>query len=155
MPIAILDPRREDDAHTAARLTTEPIIWLSSTRADNRPHRVPVWFGWHDPFVVIFSMPRTAKLRNIGHIPFVALSLDSASYGQDIVLLEGRAKRVDESDEMVRQMLPLFSEKYAAMLPAGEVDSWRRTFSQPVLISVSRVVAWTRKAGELAYRSLP
>jgi hypothetical protein len=54
---------RPDDAHTDARLTTEPVIWLGTTCPDGRPHHVPVWFCWRDPVVLVFSMPTTQKVR--------------------------------------------------------------------------------------------
>ena len=51
----------------------------------------------------------------------------------------------------------LFAGKYAAMLGGGEagLKQWRNTFSLPVLVTVSRVVAWTRSAEQLRYRSVP
>ena len=89
--MALLDVARGDDRHTAERLTAEPVIWLGTVRPDGRPHNVPVWFAWHDPLVLIFSMPNTAKVRNMRASPAVSLSLDSADGGRDIVLAEGRA----------------------------------------------------------------
>lgn len=92
--MALLDVARGDDRHTAERLTAEPVIWLGTVRPDGRPHHVPVWFAWHDPLVLIFSMPGTAKVRNMRVSPAVSLSLDSADGGRDIVLAEGRATLV-------------------------------------------------------------
>ena len=74
----LLDRNRPDDAHTDARLNTEPVIWLGTTCPDARPHQVPVWFCWHDPEILIFSMPATRKVRNLRRNPRVALTLDSA-----------------------------------------------------------------------------
>jgi len=34
-------------------------------------------------------------------------------------------------------------------------ERWRSTFSQPVLIRVERIIAWTRTATGLAYRVVP
>ena len=150
----LLDRNRPDDAHTDARLNTEPVIWLGTTCPDARPHQVPVWFCWHDPEILIFSMPATQKVRNLRRNPRVALTLDSAVGGQDIVLTEGRA-RLGVADA-VEQIAPLFASKYAAML-GGEpsLAQWRNTFSLPVLVTVSRIVAWTRQDGQLRYRSVP
>ena len=60
--MTLLDVTRTDDRHTSERLSAEPIIWLGTVRPDGRPHNVPVWFAWHDPMVLIFSMPKTAKV---------------------------------------------------------------------------------------------
>jgi nitroimidazol reductase NimA-like FMN-containing flavoprotein (pyridoxamine 5'-phosphate oxidase superfamily) len=53
------------------RLSVEPIIWLGTVRPDGRPHIVPVWFAWHDPMVLIHSMPKTAKVRDMRLSPAV------------------------------------------------------------------------------------
>jgi PPOX class probable F420-dependent enzyme len=113
-----------------------------------------VWFCWHDPEVLIFSMPATRKVQNVGRDPRVTLNLDSAADGQDIVLAEGRA-RVGAVGA-VEQVTPLFARKYAALLGRESgFDQWRSTFSMPILVTVSRVVAWTREDGQLRYRSVP
>ena len=153
MARALLDVQRADDAHTAARLRTEPIIWLGTTRPDGRPHHVPVWFLWADPVTVLFSMPAAQKVRNIGRTPSVALTLDSADSGRDIVLAEGRAEVVPDS--ALGPMTASFAEKYSELLTGQSFESWRATFSVPVLVTVSKVVAWTRKEGQLSYRAVP
>ena len=88
--MALLDVTRTDDRHTSERLSAEPVIWLGTVHPDGRPHNVPVWFAWHDPTVLIFSMPKTAKVRNMRLSPAAGLALDSADGGQDIVMAEGR-----------------------------------------------------------------
>jgi PPOX class probable F420-dependent enzyme len=137
-----------------AWLSTEPVIWLGTTGPDAHPHHVPVWFCWHDPEALIFSMPATQKVRNLRSNPQAALTLDSAAGGQDIVLAEGRA-RVGAA-RAVEQIAPLFASKYAAVLGSEPgLEQWRSTFSVPVLVTVSRIVAWTRQDGQLQYRSVP
>ena len=121
---------------------------------DSRPHHVSVWFCWHDPEVLIFSMPATRKVRNLRRNPWVSLTLDSAAGGQDIVLAEGRAQA--GAAGAAEQITPLFARKYAALLGReSSLDQWRSTFSMPVLITVSKIVAWTRQDGQLRYRSVP
>jgi|SRR5437016_6544294 len=154
-PAALLDAGRADDAHTSERLSREPIIWLGTTRPDGRPHRVPVWFLWHDPLVLVFSMPRTQKLRNITGTPWVTLTLDTADRGRDIVMAEGRASRPVDTTTAVQAMVPAFAHKYSELMQVPSFDDWRSTFSEPILVTVSRVVAWTRRGGELRYRSVP
>ena len=150
----LLDENRPDDAHTGARLAAEPVIWLATAGPDARPHQVPVWFCWRDPEVLIFSMRATVKARHLRRNPQVALALDSAAGGQDIVLAEGRARLGPAA--RVEQLAPLFAGKYAAMLGTGSsLEQWRSTFSLPVLVTVSRIVAWTRQDGQVRYRSVP
>lgn len=153
--MALLDLTRSDDRHTAERLSTEPVIWLGTVRPDGRPHNVPVWFTWHDPTVLIFSMPETAKARHVRRYPGVSLALDSADGGQDIVLAEGHAELAAEADPRLRSLADTFGEKYARSLGSMSFEKWRLTFSQPLLIHVERIIAWTRTATGLAYRIVP
>jgi PPOX class probable F420-dependent enzyme len=153
--MALLDVARGDDRHTAERLTAEPVIWLGTVRPDGRPHHVPVWFAWHDPLVLIFSMPGTAKVRNMRVSPAVSLSLDSADSGRDIVLAEGRATLVTGADQHPHFLAAKFHEKYAPSLGDTPFEQWRATFSQPLLIHVQRITAWTRTATGVAYRVVP
>ena len=97
--MTLLDVTRTDDRHTSERLSAEPVIWLGTVRPDGRPHNVPVWFAWHDPMVLIFSMPQTAKVTHVRLSPAVSLALDSADGGQDIVLAEGRAELIAGADQ--------------------------------------------------------
>ena len=71
--------------------------------------------------------PATRKIRNLRHNPWVALTLDSAAGGQDIVLAEGRARvGAAGADE---QLAPLFARKYAALLGSESgLDQWQSTF---------------------------
>ena len=153
--MALLDLARGDDRHTAERLTAEPVIWLGTVRPDGRPHHVPVWFSWHDPLVLIFSMPGTAKVRNMRVSPAVSLSLDSADGGRDIVLAEGRATLVTGAGQHPHFLAAKFREKYTQSLGDTPFEQWRATFSQPLLIHVQRIAAWTRTATGVAYRVVP
>ena len=153
--MTLLDLTRTDDRHTSERLSAEPIIWLSTVRPDGRPRNVPVWFAWHDPMVLIFSMPKTAKVRDVRLSPAVSLALDSADGGQDIVLAEGRAELIAGAERHPDLLAGEFREKYARSLGAMSFDQWRSTFSQPLLIHVNRITAWTRTAEGVAYRVVP
>jgi PPOX class probable F420-dependent enzyme len=141
-----------DDAHIAQRLTDERIVWFGSTRPDSRPHQVPVWFWWQDPDLVAFSMAAAQKLCNINYEPAVALHLDSAD-GSDIVLAEGTARIVGGDD--VARLVDGFAGKYSKLLGPGGMAAWRSTFTVPILVTVTRVVAWTRTSGGLAFRTVP
>lgn len=153
--MALLDLTRSDDRHTSERLLTAPITWLGTTRPDGRPHNVPVWFTWHDPDVLIFTMPDTAKARDIRRFPPVSLALDSADAGQDIVLAEGRAEFAADADPRLAPLADAFGEKYARSLGGTSLQQWRGTFSQALIVHVERIIAWTRTATGIAYRVVP
>ena len=153
--MALLDVTRSDDRHTAERLTAEPVVWLGTVRPDGRPHTVPVWFAWHDPLVLIFSMPRTVKVRNARLSPAVSLALDSADGGRDVVLAEGRVTVLSGADQHPHFLAAKFRDKYAQSLGSTSFEEWRATFSQPLLVHVQRITAWTRTADGVAYRVVP
>jgi PPOX class probable F420-dependent enzyme len=153
--MALLDTTRDDDRHIAERLSAEPIIWLGTVRPDGRPHNVPVWFAWQDPTILVFSDPGTAKVRNMQRSAAVSLALDSADGGRDIVMAEGRAKLITHAGEHPHFLAGQFRHKYSQSLGGASFEDWRMTFSQPVLIHVERIIAWTRTAAGVEYRKVP
>ena len=105
--------------------------------------------------MLIFSMPRTAKVSDMQRSPAVSLALDSADGGQDIVLAEGRARLITGAGEHPHFLAGQFRQKYSSSLGDTSFEDWRSTFSQPVLIHVDRIIAWTRTATGLASRTVP
>jgi hypothetical protein len=105
--------------------------------------------------VLIFSMPRTAKVADLRLSPAVSLALDSADGGQDIVLAEGRAELIAGADRHPHFLAAKFREKYAPSMGAMSFDQWCSMFSQPLLVHVERIIAWTRTAAGVAYRVVP
>lgn len=101
------------------------------------------------------SQSSAAKIQDVRLSPAVSLALDSADGGKDIVLAEGRAELIAEADRHPHFLAEKFREKYAQSLGAMSFEQWRATFSQPLLIHVNRVIAWTRTAAGLAYRVVP
>ncbi len=142
--MALLDPSVPGQAHAADRLRDDPVIWLATTTRSGRPHAVPVWFWWNDPVVLLFTRPGTGKVAHLRSRPEVALHLDTAAAGGDVVLLRGRAAPVapdgegGPDDEAVRA----FAAKYASMLGGQSFDQWRESFSLPVLVTVESLIAW-------------
>lgn len=143
----LLDPADPVLAHAGTRLRTEPVLWL----ATSRPHAVPVWFSWTDPVVTIFSRPDTVKVAHLRADPAVALHLDTAAGGTDVVLLSGRVEFGDPHDERERA----FAAKYADQLGGQSFAQWRSTFSLALTAVVGKVVAWQAGPGGLEYRSVP
>jgi PPOX class probable F420-dependent enzyme len=148
----LLDVSRPDDAHIDTRLRSEPIVWLATAAWEGTPHQAPVWFLWEDPTVVLFSAPGARKLANIVVNPLVSLALDTAGGGADVVILRGRAGFLGRDD--AKGVVPAFVEKYSAMVPERALDHWFETFSEPVRVVATQVVAWTRSVDGLRYRTV-
>lgn len=74
------------------KLRNESIVWLTTVGANGQPQPRPVWFHWNGKDVLIFTPPRTAKLRQIAHNPRTAIHFNADREGTDVVVLVGRAR---------------------------------------------------------------
>ena len=134
---------KPQNAHVEERLQTEPIIWLSSVRADGRPHLVPVWFYWDGSTVLIFSQPNNQKIRNLRHNPNVMLALEAKDGGDDVVLFEGKAELLQQPSS---QVLPSgYEQKYAEGLKniGMTKEQMLASYSQPIRITPTKFISWT------------
>jgi len=87
--------------------------WICSTRADGRPHAMPVW-GFRCDGHVLFGTGRTTlKAKNIGRNPNVVVHLES---GDDVVILECSIEELPLTDPQLRQRLDALSHKKYNML---------------------------------------
>jgi hypothetical protein len=77
--------------------------WVCTTRADGRPHAMPVWGLWFEGRVVFSTDPSSLKARNFLARPDVVVHLES---GDEVVVIEGRVEDMD------RAMLPAFLDAY-------------------------------------------
>lgn len=132
-----------DDNSTAVdRLTIEPIIWLTTVRANGQPQTSPVWFLLRDNDVLVYSLPDTARVSNITANPRVALNLDGNGQGGAIVTIEGTA-RIDNTAPPASE-IPEYVAKYR---PLMERNGWTpevfaTRYSTPLVISMDRGRAW-------------
>ncbi len=93
------------------RLSDEEVIWLTTTDNQGNPQPRPVWFLWSADMVLIFSQPQAYKVAHIKIHPRVALNLDSANSGEDIVVLLGEAQ-IDTTPVSPAE-LKAYIEKYS------------------------------------------
>jgi PPOX class probable F420-dependent enzyme len=88
------------------RLVAARNYWICTTRADGRPHAAPVWGLWLDDALWFSTSPDSQKGRNLARDARVVVHLES---GDDVVILEGRAERAHDGEELER-----FADEYAA-----------------------------------------
>jgi PPOX class probable F420-dependent enzyme len=141
--MAKLDTTQSYDAHIDKRLRTEPIIWL--TTSAGRPRMVPMWFLWDGRMILLFSLPKTRKLRDIIANSAVVLALEAADQGYDVVIIEGRATLID--DPNITGLMPAFVEKYASIPRRWPPQEWARKFSQAIRVAPTKLTAWKTKPG--------
>jgi len=123
------------------RLRDEKTVWLTTVRADGTPQPVPVWYLWDGETFLIFSQPKTQKLRNIAHNPNVALNFKHTDdFGEEgITIIFGEAY-VDASAPPSNQ-LNAYLEKYREGIKGINMtpDSLAAEFSVALRVKPTRV----------------
>src|SRR3989304_5446381 len=74
------------------RLKSEFVVWLTSIDDLGRPQPRPVWFHWDGANLLIYSQPKTGKVRQIATRPHVAMHFNADEHGSDVVVLLGEAR---------------------------------------------------------------
>lgn len=135
----ILDLSEPRQAGIAARLHQEEFAYLTTIRPDGSPHTVPVCFLWDDATILVFSLPDTAKVRNVRQNPQVSLALDNFGHDNTPVVVEGVATLVDEPS--VEFMMPAYATKYAALAERVGVTLERmaQIYTQAIRITPTRI----------------
>jgi PPOX class probable F420-dependent enzyme len=107
----MIDERTELGALVARHLRDDRIAWLTTVTPGGAPVPSPVWFWWDGADdVLVFSLPNTARTRNIERNPKVSLHFDGDGYGGDIVIISGRASL--EPDAPPANQVPGYVSKY-------------------------------------------
>jgi pyridoxine/pyridoxamine 5'-phosphate oxidase len=79
------------------RLTAARNYWVTTTRADGRPHAAPVWGVWYDGAIVFSTDPASVKGASLAVRPDIVIHLES---GDDVVICEGRVERLTDRAEL-------------------------------------------------------
>ena len=88
----MIDESTELGALVARHLRDDRVAWLTTVTPGGSPVPSPVWFWWDgDENVFVFSLPETARTRNIEANPKVSLNFEGDGQGGDIVIVSGRA----------------------------------------------------------------
>lgn len=78
----------EVPSQVAARLASEQIIWLTTTKADGMPLPNPVWFLWNGRQFLVFTEPGSVKMKNMARNERVALNLNSDFNGGEVAIFQ-------------------------------------------------------------------
>jgi len=110
LPTNHLDTRFSDPGapatgweQTRSALEAAELFWITTVRADGRPHVTPLVAVWLDDAIHFCTGPSEQKAINISGNPHVALTTGSDSWdsGLDIVV-EGEAVRVTKDQTLER-----------------------------------------------------
>jgi PPOX class probable F420-dependent enzyme len=138
----VLDPSTPTHARASQRLRSEPIVWLTTVRADGQAQSSPVWFLWDGETFLVFSQPGAQKVRNLAANPRVALHLGDDGTGGDVVTVEGTA--TVERGGPRADRVEGYAAKYRAAIEAlgYEPGPFARTYSTAIRIRPTRIRAW-------------
>jgi general stress protein 26 len=89
------DPTSWDQAR--AVLETAELTWLTTVRADGRPHQTPLVAVWHDDALHFCTGTEEQKAVNLSHNPHVLLTVAGRRWDEGLdVVVEGDAVRVTD-----------------------------------------------------------
>ena len=81
-----------------ALLGRAELYWITTVRADGRPHVTPLIGVWHDDALHFTTGDEEQKYRNLEHSPKVALTTGNNTWQQGLdVVVEGEAEPVRET----------------------------------------------------------
>jgi general stress protein 26 len=120
-PSAVIDKRFSDPeagatpwSDAARVLEHAELYWLTTVRADGRPHVTPLIGVAQDGAVHFCTGLREQKARNLEHRPQVALTTGNNSWAQGLdVVVEGTAVRVTDRDALQR-LADAYEAKYGS-----------------------------------------
>jgi general stress protein 26 len=95
-------------------LTDAELYWLTTLRADGRPHITPLVGFWLDSSAYFTTGHDEQKARNLARSPLVALTTGANTWdkGHDVVV-EGTATRLTDSPSL-QGAAKAFADKYGA-----------------------------------------
>ena len=109
-PVTTLDPRYSDPSAVATQweqtrsvLETAEVFWLSTVRADGRPHVTPVVGVWHNGalhFTTADTEQKAINLRGNAHV-ILTTGCNHWQEGLDVVV-EGDAVRITDQQRLER-----------------------------------------------------
>ena len=101
-----------------SRLVESRNYWVTSTRADGRPHAAPVWGIWHEDALVFSTDPRSAKGRHLVARPDVVVHLES---GDEVVICEGRVELLTDRADLAA-VNAVYTAKYGTGIDPDNPD---------------------------------
>jgi general stress protein 26 len=109
-PVTTLDQQYSDPHATATGwdetcrvLETAELFWISTVRADGRPHVTPIVAVWVEGAICFSTGAEEQKFVNLLVNPHVVLTTGCNSWDQGLdVVVEGEAVRVTDEDTLKR-----------------------------------------------------
>jgi PPOX class probable F420-dependent enzyme len=136
----MIDESTDLGALVARHLREDRIVWLTTVTPGGAPLPSPVWFWWDgSDTVYLFSLPGTARTRNIEANGKVSLNFAGDGSGGDIVILSGVASC--EPDDAPAHRLPEYVHKYGWGFERLRIspEQFSERYSMPVRVRLTKV----------------
>jgi hypothetical protein len=102
---------------------------------DGDPRVVPIGFHWNGTQILLFTVPKSAKVRALRQNPRVAITIDTQSYPPHVLPVRGTA-----SLETVDGVPTDYLEASRKIVPSDQFDEWeagvRALYEQMVCITI-------------------
>jgi hypothetical protein len=102
---------------------------------DGDPRVVPIGFHWNGTQILLFTVPKSAKVRALRQNPRVAITIDTQSYPPHVLLVRGTA-----SLATVDGVPTDYLEASRKIVPSDQFDEWeagvRALYEQMVCITI-------------------
>ena len=99
-----------------AALEQAELYWITTVRADGRPHVTPLVGVFHDGAAHFATGLQEQKARNLEHNERVALTTGNNTWAEGLdVVVEGTVVRVTDRDELQR-LADAYEAKYGSRL---------------------------------------
>ena len=72
-------------------LEQDEVIWFTSVSPKGAPSPNPVWFYWDGDTIVVYSQPKSFRVRNLKHNPQVALHFRGDPHANQVLVISGEA----------------------------------------------------------------
>jgi PPOX class probable F420-dependent enzyme len=95
-------------------LKHEEMIWLTTVTPAGAAQPNPVWFYWDGEAVILYSQPGSYRVRNILHIPRVALNLEDADVPRHNLVVNLSGARFNHNYVKPH---PRYEQKYSKYTP--------------------------------------
>lgn len=152
-PLATATPWEE----AIAALSAAELYWLTTVRADGRPHVTPLVGLWHDGAPHFCTGPSEQKARNLAANPNVVLTTGTNTWqdGLDIVV-EGTALAV-RRDNVLRAIADAYVTKYDGAwrfgVGDGELTNAEGGTATVFRVQPRKVLAFAKRPhGQTAFR---
>ena len=110
-PYSSPDAAATDWARAQSVLTDAAIYWLTTVRADGRPHVTPLIAVWRDGAIHFCTGPDEQKSHNLAANSSIVVTTGKNEWAGLDVVVEGSAERVTD-DGALRDLAAAWEDKY-------------------------------------------